>query len=264
MDVAQFVGTIPENYDRGLGPHIFEGYADDLARRVADLNPDKLLELAAGTGIVTRRLLDALGEGSELLATDLNEPMLEVARTKFESTDGVSFEQADAMSLPYPDATFDVITCQFGVMFFPDKPRSYREAKRVLKTGGSYIFNVWGSWAANPFAQLAHETVAAFFPDEPPGFYTVPFGYHDADEIQDALQNAGFSEVSIDEVNLVSRISSPDTFARGLVFGNPLFQEVTDRGGDPDEVCATVSTAIEDKLGSQMPLQAFVISAVNP
>jgi ubiquinone/menaquinone biosynthesis C-methylase UbiE len=264
MDAAKFVGTIPENYDQGLGPHIFEGYADDLVQRVAELRPEKTLELAAGTGIVTRKLKDALGEDGDLVATDLNEPMLKVARAKFENTDGVSFEQADAMNLPYPDSAFDVVACQFGVMFFPDIPGSYREAKRVLRSGGSYVFNVWGSWAANPFAQIAHETVAEFFPEHPPGFYKVPFGYHDTAEIQNALQGAGFDRVSIDEVNLTSSISSPEAFARGLVFGNPLFQEVTDRGGDPDEVCAAVSDAIDRHLGAQMPLQAFVISAFNP
>jgi hypothetical protein len=153
------------------------------------------------------------------------------------------------------------VTCQFGVMFFPDKPSSYVEAKRVLKPSGSYVFSVWGSWAENPFAQITHETVAEFFPEQPPEFYKVPFSYHNSAEIRDALQGAGFSQVNIDEVNLISTISSADAFARGLVFGNPLYQEVIDRGGNPDEVCTAVSAAIDRHLGSEMSLQAFVVSA---
>lgn len=259
MESARFVGSIPENYDRGLGPHIFEDYAEDLARRVVGLNPRSVLELAAGTGIVSRHLRDLLPLDCELVASDLNEPMLKVAKAKFHIAERVRFEQIDAMDIPYRDESFDVLTCQFGVMFFPDKRSSFQEARRVLKPHGSYVFNVWGSWATNPFAQIVHEAVAAFFPKDPPGFYRVPFQYHDADEIEDALAMAGFSRVSIEEVRITSRISAPEVFGRGLVFGNPLYQEIVDRGGDPEKICNAVSEAIDLQLGSQMPLQAFVV-----
>ena len=261
MDSAKFVGSIPENCDQYLGPHIFEGYADDLARRISILNPGSVLELASGTGILTRKIGSLLDRACDLIASDLNEPMLEVARAKFDDGDEVKFEVADAMELPYANERFDVVTCQFGVMFFPDKTRSYQEAHRVLKYGGAYVFSVWGPWATNPFARIAHETVASFFPDNPPGFYKVPFGYHDGDEIRRVLESAGFSPVSTEEVNLTSKIMSPDEFARGLVFGNPLYQEVTDRGGDVNEVCDAVSASIEQELGSEMPLQAVVVTA---
>ena len=133
---SRFIGTIPDNYDRGLGPHIFADFAIDLARRASRLNAASMLELAAGTGIVTRELRNALGGDCELVATDLNGPMLDVARAKFETDERVRFEQADAMQLPYDDSSFDAIVCQFGVMFFPDKRDSYREAARVLRSGG--------------------------------------------------------------------------------------------------------------------------------
>ena len=260
MESARFVGAIPQNYDRDLGPHIFDGFADDLAMRVARRRPESVLELAAGTGIVSRKLKDRLPE-CRLTASDLNEPMLEIAKTKFGAGDDVKFEQIDAMHIPYPDDTFDVLMCQFGVMFFPDKIDSYREALRVLTPHGTYVFNVWGPWVANPFGQITHETVAAFFPDDPPGFYRVPFHYHDAGHIKSDLLNAGFAQVELAEVALKSQIASVDKFANGLVFGNPLYQEIVSRGGDPDEICAAVAAAIDRQLGSELSLQALVVSA---
>ena len=258
---AQFVGSIPTHYDAGLGPHIFTGFATDLARRIADLSPATVLELAAGTGIVTRELRNLLAEVCQLLATDLNEPMLEVAKAKFTSAERVSFEQADATRLSYADESFDAVACQFGVMFFPDKAGSFAEAHRVLRDGGSYVFNVWDSWAENPFAELAHEVVTGFFPDDPPGFYKVPFHYHDAEEIQETVSGAGFADVTIEHVALTSEIPSARDFATGLVFGNPLYDEVLARGGDPHAVCAAIATAIADQLGREMPLRALVVHA---
>ncbi len=258
---AQFVGSIPENYDRSLGPHIFVGYAADLARRVAGLNPKSVLELAAGTGIVTRHLRDVLPARCDLLATDLNDPMLQVARAKFKTNESVRFAQADATDLQYDEASFDVVACQFGVMFFPDKHRSYKETYRVLRPTGSYLFNVWDSWDANPFARITHEAVATFFPDDAPGFYKVPFHYHDADEIRQSVSEAGFEQVSIEHMTLKSKIPSAEDFARGLVYGNPLHEEVVTRGGDPHAVCAAVADAIDRQLGAEMTLRALVVHA---
>jgi len=260
---SRFTGSIPENYDAGLGPHIFEGYADDLTRRVAGLRPNSVLELACGTGIVSRKLRDALAVDCELIVSDLNPPMLDVARAKFRPGERVGFEQIDATELGFEDAAFDVVVCQFGVMFFPDKDRSYREVHRVLKAGGSYVFNVWDGLASNPFAQLALDTIGGFFPDDPPRFYEVPFGYHDTDAIKQSLRAAGFSAVTVEAVSLTSEISSADLFARGLVFGNPAFEEMVSRGGDPEEIRVALSDAIRRNLGDSMPLSAFVIHAAK-
>ena len=169
-EASRFVGSIPEHYDAGLGPHIFEGYAEDLAGRVAALDPAAVLELAAGTGIVTRRLRDVLPAGCDIVASDLNQPMLDFAEAKFAPDESVGFEVADATDLPWQDERFDVVTCQFGVMFFPDKHRSYAEARRVLRAGGHYVFNVWDAWPFNAFAEITHDVVAGFFPDDPPRF----------------------------------------------------------------------------------------------
>ncbi len=258
---AHFVGSIPENYDQYLGPLIFLDYADDLARRVSNLRPGKVLELASGTGIVTRKLRDMLEPDCELVASDLNPPMLEVAKAKFHQSDSVQFEQVDATKIPFKAASFDAVACQFGVMFFPDKDESYAEVRRVLKPGGSYVFNVWDSWESNPFAHITHRTVEKYFPDDPPGFYKVPFGYHDAEVIKQSVLSAGFTEVNIATVSLTSKIPSAARFAHGLVYGNPLHEEIANRGGDPQEICRAVEEALEQQLGSEMSLQALVIQA---
>jgi ubiquinone/menaquinone biosynthesis C-methylase UbiE len=262
-DAAKFVGSIPENYDKCLGPHIFAGYAEDLTRRVAALNPAAVLELAAGTGILSRKLRDALADQCELIASDLNPPMLEVAKAKFRAGELIRFEEVDATDLPFDDASVDVIVCQFGVMFFPDKHRSYTEARRVLRPGGHYLFNVWDSWDRNFFAQTVHQTVESFFPGNPPGFYQVPFGYHDAGEIEESLSRAGFTRVSVEPVAIDSTIRSAADFAQGLVFGNPLHEEIVNLGGDPEEVCAAVAAAVDRELGSEMRLQALVVDATR-
>ena len=134
---TNFTGRIPQFYDHGLGPVFFTDFADDIARRAATLAPTRVLELAAGTGIVTRRLRDFLPREAHLIATDLNPPMLEVARQKFRPDEAVEFQPADATALPFPDASFDAVVCQFGVMFFPDKDKGHREARRVLVSGGA-------------------------------------------------------------------------------------------------------------------------------
>ena len=258
---SQFVGSIPENYDKGLGPHIFHGYAEDLAQKVAALAPTNVLELAAGTGIVTRKLRDALHKNCQLTASDLNAPMLEVASEKFADGEAVNFEVIDAMDISHGDESFDAVTCQFGVMFFPDKANSFTEVHRVLRPGGHYVFNSWDSWDENPFAQLVHEVVAEVFPEDPPGFYKVPFSYHDAGEISETVKKAGFERVDIEHVPLTAQIPDAQLFATGLIFGNPLFDEINALGGDPDKVQAKVARAIEDELGSEMPLRALVIHA---
>ena len=260
-DASKFVGSIPEYYDACLGPRIFVDFAEDLARRVAQTGCGTVLELAAGTGIVTRKLRDALPASVDLLATDLNAPMLDAARKKFRDGERVRFQEADATDLPFPEASFDCVSCQFGVMFFPDKTRSYAEVFRVLKPGGHYLFNVWDDWACNAFSRLAHEAVANFFPDDPPGFYKVPFGYRDTEAISASLAEAGFAAVTHETVTLESDIPSADDFATGLVFGNPLFDEILARQGDPEQVRQAVATAIAEELGGRMTLQAIVFGA---
>ncbi len=262
---AEFIGDIPGHYDGGLGPVLFEQYAKHLGGLVAAGEPQKVLELASGTGISTRHLRNALPASCGLVASDLNDPMLSVARQKFASEEKVDFEIVDASNIPFEEGSFDCVTCQFGVMFLPDKESSHREVKRVLKAGRPYVFSLWDDWAANPFAQIAHEATASFFPDNPPGFYKVPFHYHDNDEIERTLRSAGFEGIGIDRVRLDQPVSSFANFTKGLVHGNPLYDEVKDRGGvDPDAVEAMILKNLHDAFGpdgATMPLQALFVTA---
>ena len=238
-DAANFIGDIPGHYDRALGPMIFVDYATDIARRAADSSPARVLETAAGTGIVTRQLRSFLNAGAHLTATDLNPPMLEVARTKFRPGEQVEFRPADAAALPFPDGTFEAVVCQFGVMFFPDKDRSYHEVYRVLVPGGRYLFSVWDSHRYNAFGRLAHEVAGSFFPDDPPQFYRVPFSYYRIDPIKESLLGAGFADITVTIVTLEKAIPSAAFFARGLIHGNPLIEQIMSRGGvDPGRIHA--------------------------
>ena len=266
--MVQFTGGIPENYDRGLGPHIFVDYAADIARRTAATDPRTVLEVAAGSGIVTRRLRDALPDSAHLTASDLNGPMLEIAKEKFQDGEAVDFQTADATALPFGDGIFDTVVCQFGVMFFPDKDQAYREVLRCLKPAGHYIFNVWDSFAYNPFAQIAQETIARFFPADPPGFYKLPFSYHRVDPIKESLIAAGFTGIAVHVLPLEKEIPQAEVFARGIVYGNPTINEIRSRGAaKPDEVMAAVTENLQKAFGpdpGRMPLQAIVISARKP
>jgi ubiquinone/menaquinone biosynthesis C-methylase UbiE len=262
---ASFIGNIPEHYDRGLGPIIFVDYAADIARRAAACSPTRVLETAAGTGIVTRQLRDLLPAGASLTATDLNPPMLQVARAKFRPDEHADFQPADATALPFPDGRFDVVVCQFGVMFFPDKDRSYREIHRVLAPGGRYLFNVWDAHRYNPFGRITHEVAGSFFPVDPPQFYKVPFSYHQIDPIKESLIGARFTDINIAVLRLEKEIADAALFAQGIIYGNPIIDQIRARGSvDPDRVVDAVAQALRVEFGTdpgRMTLQAIIFSA---
>src|SRR4030088_421050 len=170
--------------------------------------------------------------------------MLDVARLKFRSDEQVDFQSADATNLPFPDGAFDAVVCQFGAMFFPDKDRSYREAHRVLTPGGRYLFSVWDSHRHNPFGRIAHEVAVSFFPADPPQFYQAPFGFHTIDPIKESLIDAGFTDKRNHVVALQKEILDAASFARGLVYGNPIIDEIRIRGGTPDQIVSALTEAL--------------------
>ncbi|QWG24224.1 class I SAM-dependent methyltransferase [Bradyrhizobium sediminis] len=265
-DAAGFTGSIPQYYDQGLGPIIFADYAADIAQRAAAGNPLRVLETAAGTGIVTRRLRDALPADAHLIATDLNPPMLDIARAKFRAGERVAFQPADAVALPFADQSFDAVVCQFGIMFFPDKARSCAEVFRVLAPGGRYLFSVWDSHRHNPFGRIAHEVAGSFFPADPPQFYNVPFSCHQIDPIKEMLLAAGFDDLGIAVVRLNKAIADTAGFAQALVYGNPLIEQIRARGGvEPQRIVGAMLQAVRREFGDgRMPLQAIVFSATKP
>ena len=265
---AGFTGNVPENYDRHLGPVLFVDYGRDLADRIAALKPGRILETAAGTGIVTKALRDRLPASTHITVTDLNAPMLEVARAKFPAPAQLNFAPADAQALPFADASFDAMICQFGIMFYPDRPKSYREARRVLAPGGQYSFSVWDSHRFNGFARITDGLIRQFFPVDPPSFYAVPFACAALDPIKQDLLDAGFTDIRAEVLTIEKPVADLALFARGLVFGNPLVDQIRARGTvTPEALHAAVVEALGREFGTgpaRVPLQTIFWSARRP
>jgi SAM-dependent methyltransferase len=239
-----FAGSIPQFYEQYMVPLIFEPYAADLARRVALRRPARVLEIAAGTGVLTRHLATALPVTAAIVASDLNQPMLDHAAA-VGTARPVEWRQADAMQLPFPDAAFDVVVCQFGVMFFPDKSRAYAQARRVLRGGGVFIFNVWDRIERNEFADTVTNALAAQFPLDPPRFMArVPHGYHDPSAIAEDLARGGFDRpLEFTTVAARSRADSPRIAAVAYCQGTPLRNEIEARGQLSLDVATDIATA---------------------
>jgi SAM-dependent methyltransferase len=261
----RFAGAIPEIYDRFLVPLLFEHYAADLARRMAERRPDAVLETAAGSGVVTRAAVPLLAPGARYVATDLNQPMLDRARSRLPEEGRVSWQQADALALPFDDAEFDIVLCQFGVMFFPDKATGFREARRVLRPGGVFLFSVFDRIEENDLALELHRAMGEMFPEDPPRFLLLPFSYCDRDRIRGDLGAAGFGEVTIDVVHATSRAGSAREPALGMAQGSPLRNEIEAR--DParlDEATDRAEAAIRARFGSgpvEGRMQALMVTA---
>ncbi len=260
----KFAGSIPAIYDRYLGPLIFEPYARNLARRIAELGPSVVVETAAGTGRLTRALAAAL-PAARIVGTDLNQPMLDFAAAQ-PGAAGIAWRQADAQALPFSGGSFDVVACQFGAMFFPDKVAAYREASRVLRPRGCFLLAVWDRIQENEFADVVTEAVARLFPSDPPAFLArTPHGYHDRAAIRDHLTAAGFTDIAIDTVALRSRAGSPRDPAIGFCQGTPLRNEIEARGAARlDEATEAAAAALAARFGSgpiDGKIQALVIAA---
>ena len=257
-----FQGSIPEGYQRHLVPLLFHPYAVDLADRVAALAPSRVLELAAGTGVLTRELADRLPAEVEITATDLSDAMLEIARGVGTSRP-VTWQQADAMHLPFDDDAFDVVVCQFGVMFFPDRPAALAGIRRVLRPGGTFLFNSWDGLATNDFPRIVNEVVADMFPDNPSRFMErVPHGYHDHDRIRADIEAGGFDgAITVETVAKPSRAASPFDAVVGFCRGTPVRTEILDRGGDPEEVARRSAAVVEQRYGPG-PVEARITAHV--
>lgn len=263
---AVFAGSIPAAYDVYLGPIIFEPYATILATRLAETNPRRVLETAAGTGIVTRELVRILPDTAAITATDLNQPMVDFAAKKV-AAERVSWRQADAQSLRFADDAFDAVVCQFGVMFFPDRLAAYCEVRRVLRPGGHFVFNAWDRIEENEFAALTSSAVASLFPNDPPQFLErTPYGYFRIEEIRADLEAAGFTGVATETVEARSRAPSPRHPAIGFCEGTPLRNEIEARDKKRlGEATDAATAAIAKRFGTGAvdgKIQAHVIVAV--
>src|SRR5688500_9566045 len=216
-----FAGSIPAIYDRYMVPLIFAPYASVVAERAAEFGPRRILETAAGTGVVTEQLHRILPD-AEIVATDLNAPMLEQAEQRL-SASNVRFQPADAQALPFDAGSFDLVVCQFGIMFMPDKVRANSEARRLLREGGRYMLVIWDRIEHNLATMAAGRAVAGLFPADAARFYErVPFRYHDVGEIERDLLAAGFTDIEYETVELRSRAASARDAAIALVQGTPM------------------------------------------
>jgi SAM-dependent methyltransferase len=262
----RFSGSVPEKYDGLMVPLIFRPYAEVLARRARELAPRRILETAAGTGVLTEALCGALPE-AEIVATDLNQPMLDVASRRL-GEGRVRFQQADALDLPFDDGAFDLVACQFGSMFFPDKVGGHAEARRVLANGGHYLLAIWDGIDRNALTNVAQQVLIDLFPDDPPLFMREgPFGYSDPDRIERDLHEAGFPTVEIETVEARSRSPSAADAANALCYGTPMGTELEDR--EPGSL-ERASKAVEQELrrfegpdGIDAPMAAHVVVATK-
>jgi ubiquinone/menaquinone biosynthesis C-methylase UbiE len=264
-----FAGSIPEIYDRFLVPLIFEAYADNLAQRVVELQPNDVLETAAGTGVLTRAMAARLPASTRIVATDLNQPMLDHAARRDPDHARARRQQADALELPFPAASFDAVACQFGVMFFPDKVRGYSEAHRVLRPGGTFLFNVWDRISENDFADVVTEALARCFPHDPPSFMRrTPHGYFDLEVIQRELKAANFASISVGTVAATSRANSARDAAIAYCQGTPLRNEIEARDASRlHEATHAAAEALAQRFGNggiEGRVRAHVITAARP
>lgn len=259
-----FAGAVPQIYEQYLVPLLFEPYAADLISRLRSRDLSRVLEVAAGTGVVTRALAAALDDSVSIVATDLNQAMLDQA-ARVGTARAVEWRQADAMHLPFPDASFDAVICQFGVMFFPDKPQAFAEARRVLRPGGVFIFNVWDRIEENEFADTVTTALASVFPRDPPRFLIrIPSGYHDRATIEQDLVKGGFTSVpEVATVAARSRAESAAVVAMAYCQGTPLRSEIEARDANRlGEATDIAAAALAQRFGSGAvdgKIQAHVI-----
>lgn len=265
---AVFSGSIPKFYDTLMVPLIFEAYAANMAQLVAGSSPVSVLETAAGSGVVARALAPKLGAAARYVVTDLNQPMLEYAASRQAADARIEWRLANALDLPFDDGQFDVVCCQFGVMFFPDRVAGYAEARLVLRAGGRFVFSVWDRIEENVFADDVTNAVGTVFPHDPPRFLArTPHGYHDIELIREELGRAGFTDITITTREDVSRAPSARHAAIAYCQGTPLRNEIEARDAALLQLATDRATAAIASRTGEGPvagkIQAHVIVAAG-
>ena len=262
-DSTAFIGDMPTYYDTGLGPILFHTYAEQLAAVVAAYAPARLLEISAGTGISSMALDRALPD-AELTLTDLSPAMLELARPRVPRA---TWQTADAQDLPFEDGAYDVVACQFGVMFLPDLDAGFREALRVLAPGGHYCFSTWDGYATNPYSGIVNDMLHEDFPDDPPPFFQVPYHLHQIDDLARQLQAVGFGDVRVTLAGTRPVVQDWGRLSEAIVRANQTAHQITVRGGDALDFQHRLQTALEQHYGPapvEMPMQAIFFETTKP
>lgn len=239
--------AIPGKYERYLGPYLYEPYAIHTSGMIKG-SPQRVLELAAGTGRVTRHIAGKLDPAAKLIATDINPGMLAIARKQVTAVN-VEFLEADTQNLPFPDNHFDCVFCQFGFMFLPDRQKGFNEACRVLKPGGQFIFVTWDKPENNITVHISQQTVISHLEDPPPPFYARPYSMHDPVELHKHISTAGFSSATIERVTLTGECPTAMDAATGFVEGNAIVHEIL---GQEDGLLERIKGEIVEKIHAQV------------
>lgn len=260
---ASFSGSIPDYYDSCLGPAWFDAFAEDIVGRLSPTTSGNVLEIACGTGLVTRRMRDRLDPSILIVATDISIAMLDYARAKLDQREGIEWREADAARLPFGNGEFGTVVCAFGVMFFPDKVAAFREVRRVLKAGGIYLFNVWDRIEENPHAAANAKVLGELFPGDKEMASTGPYEMYDELLLQRLLIETGFRRVSIEKKRVQVDGVSARTIALGHIRGSPRSLLLEKRGVSVDEVVELATTAIAVVGGDpyRATVQAVVVEA---
>ena len=262
----KYAGAVPDAYQEYLVPILFDSYARDLASRITVPEQGAILETACGTGVLAEHLLERLGNNIRLVETDLNPAMLENAATRLGSAANVDFKAASGTELPFDDDTFDAVACQFGVMFYPDITLGYREAARVLKPGGQFIFNIWSELEKNGFSNSVHQIALTLDKDNPPDFLQLPYVYSDASVATDQLERAGFVDIQVTQLAKDSKATSARQVALGLAAGSPLAMQLSERG-IAEKAVDIIEDALKNEYGEgeiMAAMEAIVIDAKLP
>jgi ubiquinone/menaquinone biosynthesis C-methylase UbiE len=263
--VTAFAGSVPQNYETYLGPLFFEPYAIDLVEHIQNKNDiSTVLEIACGTGRVTKHLASKLSPQTSLVATDLNIDMLKIAQ-RIVTSKNIQWQVADAHELDFEDNSFDLVICQYGVMFFQDKPKALREVNRVLESGGTFLFNTWNELQYNTLSRLAQNVLEEIYTDDPPRFLEKgPYSFYRTEQIKQLLSEAGFVDISIELVSKTGIASNVDDAVNGIVDGTPNYGYIMERSVPASAVKEKLKALLTDHYGDknlQLPMQAFVIQA---
>ena len=260
-----FAGSVPQNYETYLGPLFFEPYAIDLVDRIKNIDTlSNVLEIASGTGRVTKHLVSKLPSKVSLVATDLNNDMLKVAES-IVSAKNIQWQVADAHELAFGDNKFDLVVCQYGVMFFQDKPTALKEVNRVLKPGGTFLFNTWNELRYNALSQIAQTVLEEIYPDDPPKFLEKgPYSFYDQGQINRLLSDAGFVDISIVTISKTGTATTVDDVVIGILEGTPNYAYIMERNIPISEIKEKLKARLADQYGYNnlgLPMEALVVEA---
>jgi ubiquinone/menaquinone biosynthesis C-methylase UbiE len=264
LTTPRFSGSIPEHYDRVLGPMFFEPYAIEVSQRIDPSSVNTVLEIGSGTGRVTAHLRNVISSATKLIGSDISEDMLAVAKEKLKGLD-IDWRIIDAQDLPFDDDSIDVIVGCFCYMFVPDKHKAFAEAHRVLRPGGMFIFSTWDKLELNGASYTYRKIVKKLFEDSLPESYNLPFSMNDQNAIKGMLKETGFSKIKVERVDKDSISQTAGEAANGLARGGSIYNEIMMH--DPslvEEIIKELEKELSEKFGTSpmiAPMTAVVCQA---